>query len=146
MRIAVMVTAALLSTCSCAFVTESPRFAQMREPGDTFIERVPAKVHMLDGSVVIFSTGISVGRDRLYPVTQSDVGPYRPVRGVRYDLTRQHKVEVEAVPTESVVGIEYYDRHTNVGSGLAWSSIWISAIAGAGAFVLAGMILAGMPW
>jgi hypothetical protein len=162
MKLAIVATAALLSVCSCAFITESPRFVPRPEPGNSYTDRAPAKVHLLDGSVVVCRTGIRVRHDTLYPAPQSAEAPPNPSRrrgvraisqsgdrpgsAVRYDLARQDSVKVEAVPMESVVGIEHYDRHTNVGSGLAWSPMWISAIAGAGAFVLAGMILAGAPW
>jgi len=162
MRLAVVATAVLLSVCSCAFVTESPRFVPVPEPSSSYTDRVPAKVHLIDGSVVIFTTGISVRHDTLYPMVQPAVVPSTPVRqhrvrpsvkpvvrtihGIRYDLTRQHRFVVDAVPTESVAGIEYYDRHTNVGSCLAWSPIWTSAIGGVGAFLLVGAILASAPW
>ncbi|MCX6841474.1 MAG: hypothetical protein NTX53_04210 [candidate division WOR-3 bacterium] len=80
MRIAVMATATLLSVCSCAFVTESPRFAPGPNSSCSFTERGPAKVHMLDGSVVTFATGVSARRDTLNPATQPAVVPSTPVR------------------------------------------------------------------
>ena len=117
---------------------------------------------MLDGSVVVCATGISVRHDTLYPAPQPAASPPSPSRrqrvraisqpgdrpgsAVRYDLRRQHLEVFEAVPIESVVGIAHYDRHTNLGTALACSLVPIAVVAGGGLFLLVGLILSGVPW
>jgi hypothetical protein len=107
---AVVAISALLTVCACAFVTISPRPEPKLEPGGSYTVRVPAKVHMLDGSVVVYNS-LRMDHDTLYG------------HGVRYDLLRKDSVGVETVPLESVVGVEHYDKHSNLGTGLAATPI-----------------------
>lgn len=123
MRLVSAVAAILLSVCSCAFVTESPRFEPVPEPDSYFSVNVPSKVHMRDGSVVVCSTGLALVRDTLYGI------------GVRYDMLRQNPARAGAIPLESVVGVERYDRHTNYGAALAAAPLLYTAGAYGGALL-----------
>jgi hypothetical protein len=63
----------------------------------------PSKVHLHDGSVVLFPAGFTLQGDRLEG------------SGTRWDLTRTSASLVSPVPLESVAGIEYYRDETAVG-------------------------------
>jgi hypothetical protein len=66
------------------------------------IVRNPFKVHLRDGSVVVFQHGGAVG------------ARYVTGSGTRLDATRQHPTLQDTVPLDSVLGIEVYQGHTNV--------------------------------
>ena len=113
MRCAFAAAAALLSVCSCAFVTVASR--EVPVPGQPVVVRAPAKAHLLDGSVVVFNQGFESRADTIYG------------RGVRYDLLRRDATEVEAVPIESIGAIERYDERGNAGVLLGLGGIPASA-------------------
>ena len=82
MRLTAAVAAIMLSVCSCAFVTESPRLVPGRQVDKSFFVKVPAKVHLLDGSVVVCGPGLTLSPSAL-------VGS-----GMRYDLLRRDSAPV----------------------------------------------------
>jgi hypothetical protein len=92
---------ALLAVCSCAFTTESPRLVVRPELGESYTVGVPCKAHLRDGAVLLCDTGISVRHDTAF------------CSGVRYDLVRDSAVRADAVPLESIAGVEYYETSTN---------------------------------
>jgi hypothetical protein len=63
----------------------------------------PSKVHLHDGSVVLFPEGFTLQ------------GEFLKGTGTRWDLTRTSAMLVSRVPLESVAGVEYYRDETAVG-------------------------------
>jgi len=118
MRYATTAAAVLLVVCSCAFVSRTPRLVPRLEQDGLPVANSPARVHMLDGSVVVYSSGLSVGHGAILG------------RGVRYDLLRQNSMPVTTIPLESVVGVESYDKHTNVGPGIALAPVGVAGAYG----------------
>jgi hypothetical protein len=76
----------------------------------------PAKVHLHDGSVVLFPGGFTLQGDRLQGA------------GTRWDLTRTSASLVSRVPLDSVAGIEYYRDKTAVGPTTAAAVGAVAAI------------------
>lgn len=85
---------AMLTVSGCIFsklsVEEVPRSAALT------VVTSPVKAHLLDGSMVVFSKGAAVG------------GGFVKGEGERYALGNPNPVRSEAIPLDSVVGMESY--------------------------------------
>ena len=86
--------------------------------------RSPMKVHLFDGSIVVFTQGGSIGNGQ---ITGS---------GMRHDPTLRTAIAISTVPLDSVVGVETYERTANPGrtflySTLATAATFVGAVAAA---------------
>lgn len=78
------------------------RVDEVRPPlSESFQVTTPVKAHLLDGSTVLYSNGVTVRQERL-------VGP-----GQRYGLRAQFVEVVQSVPVDSVVGLETFRSATD---------------------------------
>jgi len=86
---------------SC-FVVRKVRVDEVRAPvQDSIRVKTAVKAHLLDGSTVLYSNGVSIRQGRL-------VGT-----GQRYGLRLQFAEVVQSVPLDSLVGMESYRRETD---------------------------------
>ena len=95
------------------------------EPTDV---TTPVRVHLADGSTVVYRSGVSVGTDSLRGA------------GQRYDVLTGAMSVVRSVPMDSVLGLEAFSIKPNSGSTVAVSALTTTAAIGAGA-VLTGLAL-----
>jgi len=77
--------------------------------------RSPMKVHLLDGSIVVFMQGGSIGNGQISG------------NGMRHDPTLQRASVTNTVPLDSVVGVETYERTANPGRTLLYSTVATAA-------------------
>src|SRR5688572_12585882 len=89
-------------------------------PADTVMVRSPVKVHLLDGSTVLFRDGAEVSRDNVWGVG-----------GMRYSLTLRDSSGVSSVPLDSVVGMEAFRSQVNGGRTFVYSVLATAGVIGA---------------
>jgi hypothetical protein len=106
----------LLSTVGACFIVRRVSVAEVDRTADPVQVRTPVKAHLLDGSTVVYRTGVLVGAGRL-------TGP-----GAHYDLTLSNPREINELPLDSVVGLETF--RTDVDGG---ATVGLSVLATAGA-------------
>lgn len=75
----------------------------------------PVKAHLLDGSVVVFPTGATVGGGTVTGL------------GYLFDVTRADSQPTASVPLDSVLGIEVYERRVNPGRTLIYGTATLAA-------------------
>lgn len=119
-----ILAAALLANCFVRRV----RVDEVRSPvGDSIQVQSPAKAHLLDGSTVLYPNGVVIREGRL-------IGA-----GQRYGLRVQFIEVVQAVPLDSVVGMESYRSATDpigtVGLSLVTATVAAGAITAAAAAI-----------
>lgn len=90
---------ALLSAGACVFRSVETRELPTTAPANV---STPVKVHLVDGSTVIYAAGAQIGNGRI-----SGAG------GVRHSVTGESKA-VLSVPLDSVVGVETFKNKVNV--------------------------------
>jgi hypothetical protein len=112
------VVAALLVSSGCVFRGVHTRTLPTDAPTEV---RSPFKAHLLDGSVVVFEHGGTVG-------TQSVTGV-----GARYDAARRGPVPQDTVPLDSILGLEVYQGYVNASATLLGSTLALAGGALAGA-------------
>lgn len=78
---------------------------------DSSVVRSPVKVHLMDGTIAVFSSGIVV-------VHNQALGS-----GWRYTPTLRESTQVSRIPLDSVVGMEAFRTHYNAGRTTAYSLI-----------------------
>src|SRR5688500_509637 len=109
MRLRLVFSALLLITlgiASCRFQSPSVRNVPVQQVPT--VVRSSVKAHMLDGSTVVFPSGIRLQQNRV-----SGMGKRYPLLGAG--------VLVASIPLDSVVGMEAYDSNLNEGATLAAS-------------------------
>jgi hypothetical protein len=106
----------LLSTLGACFIVRRVSVAEVDRTADSVQVRTPVKAHLLDGSTVVYRTGVLVRAGRL-------TGP-----GTHYDLTLSNPREITELPIDSVVGLESF--RTAVDGG---ATVGLSVLATAGA-------------
>src|SRR6266568_4983887 len=98
----VFLSAALgLVAGACIWVFHSVRVEAIGSNADSLAIQTPVKVHLRDGSTVLYQAGVLRTRDALR-------GP-----GVRYGLTLRDLNAVSVVPLDSVVAMESFRTATN---------------------------------
>jgi|SRR5690349_9746741 len=100
---------ALLVVAAC--VISSTTHGGSQPPTGASVIRSPMKVHLTDGSIVVFAQGGAIGGGQ---VTGS---------GMRYEPTLQSATATTAVPLDSVVGIETYERTVNPNRTFLYSTV-----------------------
>ncbi len=122
----VTATVVLTSACIHRFYQTDVRSVVVPDATRTDTIRSPVKVHLADGSTVIFRDGARVNRDRISGT------------GERYALMSPVATATGGVPMDSVVGVESFE-----GKLLALPTIAVSlAATAAGAVALAGLAVA----
>lgn len=109
---------ALLASCT---VYNTPKVSELPRPATTDSVAVvsPVKAHLLDGSTVVYRTGVLIVRD-----TIRSRGP-KPA--YRYNLTLADSTPVDALPLDSVVGMEAFRNSVNGG---ATAALTVAGVAG----------------
>lgn len=105
-RVALLVVALIAVAC----VISSTTRARSVSKGEALIS-TPVKAHLVDGSIVVFARGVSLGFGQIVGV------------GTRYDPTLRAGVPVQRVALDSVVGVETYERQINPGRTLVYSTV-----------------------
>ncbi len=82
--------------------------------------RSPVKVHLLDGSVVVFPNGAFVTNDSVRGA------------GERFSVLQQSLGDVDAVALDSTLGITHFSNRTKVGQSVVLSLVGTAAAAGLG--------------
>lgn len=95
----IAIAAALLSTVACVFRSVETRDLPKTVPT---VVSTPVKVHLVDGSTVIYASGAEIGNGRI-----------NGVGGVRHDITGRSSA-VLSVPLDSVVGVETFKDKINM--------------------------------
>src|SRR5882762_4320265 len=111
-----------LTACIISRGFHVDRVALPRTAGDTVIVRSAVKAHLIDGSTVLFRTGLEVSRDSAWG------------SGMRYGLTLRDSAPVAKLPLDSVVGMESYRTQVNpmrtvLYSYLATTAVVLGAVA-----------------
>ena len=100
-RLVLVVLSAALGLVAGACVFHSVRVEPIGSSADSLAIQTPVKVHLRDGSTVLYQAGVLRTRDALR-------GP-----GVRYGLTLRDLSAVSVVPLDSVVAMESFRTATN---------------------------------
>ena len=121
-----------LVVVACVISTSTRPVGVAKDGPRNQLVATPVKAHMMDGDVVMFGAGVSV---RNGTVTGA---------GARFTATRDRSRPVAAVPLDSVLGFEVYERKVNVGRTLAYGAL-TAPLAAAGAALLAVAISGRVP-
>lgn len=108
MRKLVGVLLALISLASCIHTYSSLEVREIR-PAEPTRVTTPVRAHLIDGSTVVYRTGVFVGLDSLR-------GP-----GQHYDVLLSDSTTVASVPMDSVLGLEALSIRSNAGKSTAVS-------------------------
>lgn len=119
-RLMVLLLVIGASACIISRGVQVTRVVRPTEAGDTVIVRSPVKAHLLDGSTVLFRQGMEISRDNVWG------------DGMRYGVTLRDSAPVHDVPLDSIIGIEAFSGHTNVGRTILYSLLTDVALVGAG--------------
>jgi hypothetical protein len=109
----------LLSPLAACFVVRHVSVVEVDRAADSVQVRTPVKAHLLDGSTVVYRSGVLVADARL-------TGP-----GIRYDLALTNPTDITELPLDSVVGLESF--RTN---GDPAATVGLSILATTGALAL----------
>lgn len=105
----------VLAVTAC-FIVSSSTDSYLVGRDETGSVMSPVKAHMIDGSVIVYSGGITVLSRRVFG------------SGVRYTSDRRLAGTAAApIPLDSVAGFEVYERHTNPGRTLVYSTVATAA-------------------
>jgi hypothetical protein len=123
-RIAIALLGAILVSgflAACAVILSKDPVATAHDVSIPIKIETPARVHLADGSVVVYAKGFAVERDTI-------VGS-----GMRYDLALKGQGILTRLTVDSVAAIESYRVETNTGRSVGYSlavtgAIWGSAV------------------
>ena len=108
-----------ISACIMARNVEVTSVARTSEH-DSIDVATPVKAHLLDGSTVMFRTGVLVQRDTVWG------------EGIRYDLTLRDSARLRMLPLDSVIGMEAYRTKYDAGKTILYSAIATGGAIGLG--------------
>jgi hypothetical protein len=113
----------LLVAAACVHVFQNVTVRPL-DPHTSVAVATPVKAHLVDGSTVVFPDGAILGGDT--------------VRGIgwRYGLTLRDSVKVEAIPLDSIAGMESFEQTHDAAHGL------IVSLVSTGVVLLGGAVLA----
>jgi hypothetical protein len=103
-----------LGACIISRGVEVSRLTTIR--GDSAVVNNPVKVHLVDGSVAVFRSGVVVAHDRA-------VGG-----GWKYSPTLRESTYVSVVPLDSVIGMEAFNTRYDAGRTIMYSTIATGAV------------------
>lgn len=104
--------AAIAAACIVSTTTRGKAVpADSATRGQAVTVRTPVKVHLMDGSVIVFRRGVTVASDTIRGT------------GVRYSATLRDSAVVSAVSLDSVVGAETFERSVNAGRTILYSTL-----------------------
>jgi len=109
---------ALLASCT---VYNTPKVSELPRPAtaDSVAVASPVKAHLLDGSTVVYRTGAVIARDTIRSAGRKVA--------YRYNLTLADSAPVDALPLDSVVGMEAFRNSVN---GPATAALTVVSVAG----------------
>jgi hypothetical protein len=110
----------LLLVALTACISRKVSVVEVERAADSVQVRTPVKAHMLDGSTVVYPTGVLVANRRLS-------GP-----GTRYDLTLSNPARVTDLPLDSLVGLESYRTDVDPGATVLLSAATVAGAIGLG--------------
>ncbi len=126
---------ALIAACT---VYKTPAVSELPRPsaGDSVAVASSVKAHLLDGSTVVYRAGVVIARDTIRSA--------RARAAYRYGLTLADSAPADALPLDSVVGMETFRNAVN---GPASALLTVLAVAGTalGAAALAVAIFGSCP-
>ncbi len=105
--LSVFLTFTLITSCTFIQTKVEPLNKNEIQESERYIIKSSAKVHLYDGSVVVFEKGFTVTGDTING------------NGWRYNLTRRNSTSVKSVPIDSVACIEYYKKEWQADAFLA---------------------------
>jgi len=111
----------LLVGASACIISRGVQVHTLERPAssDSVAVRTPVKAHLIDGSTVLFRSGLRIARDSAWGA------------GVRYGLTLRDSSDIDVLPLDSVVGMESYRTIVNPGRTVMYSILATMATAGA---------------
>lgn len=104
--LAASLTSFVLSAC---FIAHQVSVEEVNRSSDSVQVKTPVKAHLLDGSTILYRSGVLVAHGRLSGA------------GTRYDLTLADSSPVAQLPLDSVVGLESYRTSVNTGATVGYS-------------------------
>src|SRR5438046_2581027 len=108
----------LVSACIHVYQSIRPR---PLDPHTPVTVTTPVKVHLVDGSTVVFLAGLTVDSAQV----RGD--------GNRYSLTLRDSAAVNSIPLDSIVGMEAFEQSVN-----GFPSFFVSVLATGGAALVVG--------
>jgi hypothetical protein len=130
--LALVLPAALAAACIISSNTRARPVASGGATGRGVTVQTPVKVHLLDGSVAVFRSGITVSADTIHGA------------GVRYTATLRDTSAVSSIPLDSVLGAETYERTVNPGRTILYSTV-VGTVGTAAAVVTIKAIFGSCP-
>jgi hypothetical protein len=112
----------LILASACVHVYQSVRGRPL-DPHTPVSVTTPVKAHLLDGSTVVFRSGVTVDSASV----RGD--------GNRYSLTLRDSAAVTSIPLDSIVGMEAFEQSVN-----GVSSFFVSVLATGGAALAVGAL------
>jgi hypothetical protein len=110
---------ALLLAVSACFIVHGVSVVNVSRTTDSVQVRTPVKAHLADGSTVVYQEGVLVAGGRLTGM------------GMRYSLTLTNPTPTAELPLDSIVALESFRTHTNVGATFAISTLATAGVVGA---------------
>jgi len=117
----------LLAGVSACIISRSVHVETLERPdspADTIVVKTPVKVHLIDGSTVLFRHGAEVSRDNVWGVG-----------GIRYSLSLEDSSGVAWIPLDSVLGMESFYNGINAARTIIFSTL-ATAVAAGGALAI----------
>src|SRR6266545_7520 len=112
----------VLLVSACVHVYQSIRPRPL-DPHTPVVVTTPVKAHLVDGSTVVFLSGVTVDSTQV----RGD--------GTRYSLTLRDSAAVTSIPLDSIVGMEAFEQSVN-----GASSVVVSVLATAGLAAVVGAL------
>jgi hypothetical protein len=111
-----LAAATILSGCIHIFHEVHVTQLDVRNP---VAVRSPVRVHLKDGSVVVYASGVTASSTMLRGT------------GTRYDVLRQPLATMQVVALDSVVALETYTTSLNTGNSMGMSTLMTGLAIGA---------------
>lgn len=104
-----------LLTSGCVILVGKVEVTPVRPTADSMTIGGPVKVHLSDGSTVVYRDGLTMLRDSILG------------SGTKYGLTLRDSASIEAVPLDRVAAMERFDTRVQSGSS-AGISLGLTAL------------------
>jgi hypothetical protein len=117
----------ILWTSGCVWIVHSVDTKPVAPLTGTLATKSPVKVHLLDGSIVMFRAGATLAADTLRGA------------GTRYDRTVSNWSPVSVVPRDSVAAMEVFDTKVDDGPSVLFSALTTVTTAGLVYMIVSGL-------
>jgi hypothetical protein len=129
--LAIILCSTLAAACVVVSTNTASHMVDANVVADTHVS-TPMKAHLIDGSVIVFEQGASVGATRVAG------------NGKSFDASRRAMKLVDGVPLDSVLGFEVYERRVNPLRTLVYAPVSLVASA-VGTAVIAIVLFGSCP-